>query len=267
MKEENYEDRILLFLDILGFKELINSSIKNSTEEFTVTQSIIKLINEIETVSKTGNKFSSKEVTQFSDTIVISFLLTDDKELHNCFYNINRILAIMLKSGFIFRGSITIGKLYHKDNLIFGPALVEAYNLELNSAIFPRVIINKQCIEIMKKQYTNNYKHKYRINTFDTNLYFLLKHDQDGFFYVDYFMCYIMFLRDKELMETDNKIRNKIKIGTKNTNSNVRAKYDWMKAKYNEMIDSFDDLLIDEVDLFIRRPDIELYYKQLSYID
>jgi len=39
------------------------------------------------------------------------------------------------------------GNLYHKSNLIFGPALIRAYELESKYAIYPRIIVDDQNIK------------------------------------------------------------------------------------------------------------------------
>ncbi|HTG56249.1 MAG TPA: hypothetical protein VL943_08285, partial [Niabella sp.] len=45
--------------------------------------------------------------------------------------------------GMMIRGGITIGDLIHEENgALFGPAMNEAYRLESNSAIYPRVVIS-----------------------------------------------------------------------------------------------------------------------------
>lgn len=41
---------------------------------------------------------------------------------------------------------MTYGKLYHEDNICFGPAMIKAYNLE-QEAIYPRIIVDNLAIE------------------------------------------------------------------------------------------------------------------------
>jgi hypothetical protein len=47
----------------------------------------------------------------------------------------------LLRSGYFARGGITKGRLYHDHNMVFGPALVEAYRLEREVAKFPRILV------------------------------------------------------------------------------------------------------------------------------
>ena len=50
----------------------------------------------------------------------------------------------MMSKGILLRGGITVGQLCHKDNIVYGPAMVEAYELESKSAIYPRVIVSEK---------------------------------------------------------------------------------------------------------------------------
>lgn len=44
--------------------------------------------------------------------------------------------------GIFCRGAITSGKLYHTKEMIFGQALIDAYHMEQELAVYPRIIIN-----------------------------------------------------------------------------------------------------------------------------
>lgn len=52
-------------------------------------------------------------------------------------------LAInLLRKGFLTRGAIVLGDLYHLDNAIFGPALIEAVAMEEEEAFYPRILMS-----------------------------------------------------------------------------------------------------------------------------
>lgn len=72
-----YEERIVLFLDILGFKELIESSAKK-TEEIDKIKKAIHTIREVFDITNTTRE---RTVTQFSDSIVVSFLTNENGEV------------------------------------------------------------------------------------------------------------------------------------------------------------------------------------------
>lgn len=70
---ENYEDRVVAFIDILGFREIINRTINNPT----LTEKVQRVLVRISDVKKDNDhgtlsqKELGKEVSVFSDSIVI----------------------------------------------------------------------------------------------------------------------------------------------------------------------------------------------------
>lgn len=81
MKQPNvkikYENRYVLFLDILGFKKLVEETAKDDTN--TKMEKLHDTLSIIQTFSKT--KRTERTATQFSDSIVISFAKKNDSEL------------------------------------------------------------------------------------------------------------------------------------------------------------------------------------------
>jgi hypothetical protein len=47
----------------------------------------------------------------------------------------------IFSSGILLRGAICVGDLFIGDHATFGPALIDAYDLESNVAVFPRIAI------------------------------------------------------------------------------------------------------------------------------
>jgi hypothetical protein len=47
----------------------------------------------------------------------------------------------LIAEGFFVRGALTLGKFHLREGLIFGPALIEAHDLERDVAIHPRIIL------------------------------------------------------------------------------------------------------------------------------
>jgi hypothetical protein len=179
----SYEQRLVIFIDILGFKNLITQS----KEDETVLKNILRALqtfNEFRDFNTDLKEFSeefsdstiiddSREITNFSDSIVISFKIEGIKTLE---FVINRLLNIMvdlLEYNVILRGGIAIGDMIHTEDIVFGPAFIDAYSLENEVASFPRIIFSK---EIVKKY----------------NIYSLggIKEDDDEYYYLDYFNLY-----------------------------------------------------------------------------
>lgn len=261
----NYEDRIVLFLDILGFKKIINETLSKEEEIFDKTQFIIETINEMVEISELAPKETSKNVTQFSDSIVISFKQNDIKEIPKLFYNLQRLIANLLSREILCRGAVSYGKLYHKDNLIFGPALVDAYETESQAALYPRVILDKSVIEVMKYHYTFENDNFFRKIRFDAEIGSYLKTDTDDKFYIDYFTGSMIFLKDEALFRVYKNLRKLIINGLRYKNPNINIKYGWMKNKYNKLPELLKRIDKDE-ELFVERKDIERFVKDFKPI-
>lgn len=210
-----YEDRLVLFLDILGFKTHIAQSI----QDHEVFDNIYQTIEKIHTYQDKFGRFPSREVTSFSDSIVISYPI-HASSLRRIFQEIRDIVLILLEFGFVCRGGVGIGELYHKGSVVFGPAMVEAYELESKHANFPRVIIRKEDID------------KYNLNLLEYDL----KEDDDGYYYFNIFNFF--YSESGEMMYISQFIKNRLEVIIKenisNTDTRIRAKYEWLSNKLNQ---------------------------------
>lgn len=56
---------------------------------------------------------------------------------------------LLLKNGFLCRGGIALNKHYSKSGFIFSPALIEAYKVESEKAIYPRIVISEDLIDFL----------------------------------------------------------------------------------------------------------------------
>lgn len=148
-KSFSYQDRFIAFVDILGFRDIIDRS-KREPPEVTIEEILSALnypepaakgemlIGEVGDISESDHK-----VTQFSDSIVISTEPSESGLLY-LVDHVERIVFNLLKLGVFCRGGIAKGLLFHEKNLVFGQAMIEAYDLEHEKADYPRVILSKE---------------------------------------------------------------------------------------------------------------------------
>jgi hypothetical protein len=99
-----------------------------------------------------SDKFhSSREISVFSDLIVISYSVQNEinllNNLHKLLHSIYFMQEHLAMNSILIRGGITCGPLYHKGDICIGPALLRAYELEQKLAVFPRVILDPLMIE------------------------------------------------------------------------------------------------------------------------
>jgi hypothetical protein len=60
---------------------------------------------------------------------------------------VSKLVIDLLHVGFLTRGALVVGDLYHRDNVIFGPALIEAFNIERGEAFYPRILLSEPVIK------------------------------------------------------------------------------------------------------------------------
>ncbi|MBQ8200068.1 MAG: hypothetical protein IJZ76_11685 [Lachnospiraceae bacterium] len=64
--------------------------------------------------------------------------------MHNINYQIRYVAFLdLLRIGIPVRGGVTVGLLIHDERKCFGPAMNDAYSMESEDTVYPRVIINQ----------------------------------------------------------------------------------------------------------------------------
>lgn len=242
-----YEDRVTVFLDILGFKSMLNETydFKKKEDNIEVIDNLVDVYNIISSFWNGGDNslnedhITSKFVSTFSDSIVISFRTDNDSAIFRTLSEVKILIMNLIYKGVIVRGAVSYGKLLHNEKMLFGPALVEAYILESKAENYPRIILDRAIIYLAGK-YNNG------INTSMEEMNFvesLLEKDSDGMYYIDYFFKAQEELDDplSEFSEYIGKLGNIIRKGMQASShpskADIRVKYSWMKEKYNDMVE------------------------------
>lgn len=118
-----YEKRLVAFLDLQGFKDDI---ILNYPPE--AIGSLFGKFNSLKGMLERDD--NDLQVTIISDSIVISVTLNKSENLIHFFNACSFFAKPRMGNLFIaIRGGIAYGDLHHKDNIVFGPALVDAYDI------------------------------------------------------------------------------------------------------------------------------------------
>lgn len=144
---KKYEKRLCLFLDVLGFSDLV----KNSNCA-VVDQVVLEIKNELKSNKVYINEIGHTAIaTTFSDCIVLS-IEVNDFDVVNATNVIVTATVKMLQDTYLnqnisLRGGISYGDLYHQNDNVFGPAMIEAYKLESQFADWPRVIFARSVID------------------------------------------------------------------------------------------------------------------------
>jgi hypothetical protein len=84
-------------------------------------------------------------MTTFSDNVVVSQRIGFDSELFLLLVGMMQVAAA--REGFWIRGGVTIGDLVHDKDVVFGPGLNRAYELESTVAVKPRIVLDANCLD------------------------------------------------------------------------------------------------------------------------
>lgn len=233
-----YEERVVAFVDILGFSAMICETEKNSKEIIEDSNKIRSVLQDIKDYQRNNEdnnyKEMGSEVTIFSDSIVISKSM--DWKYGDVFHTVLDMLHLqmdLLSKGILLRGGITVGNLYHRDNIVFGPAMIEAYKMESECAKYPRIIVDENIYERAKKNCPEQNTEEMEIEYIDELLY---KDVDDGRLFINYIGNVSEFDCADDHSIYLSQVRELIIDGLKKSEGKVLDKYEWMKKYFNSLI-------------------------------
>lgn len=139
----------IAYLDILGGKNIICNDDKNEH---------LNKINMIFEDALDESKIFANDifVKIFSDNILLA-LPTDnecrEQNITSIIGLVNNIIQEVADYGYLIRGAITEGDFFHNDIIVYGKALVEAVKMEEEYAIYPRIIVQREIVELLSQYF------------------------------------------------------------------------------------------------------------------
>jgi hypothetical protein len=88
--------------------------------------------------------------TMFSDLLVMATPADGPEVLAGLVKQGARLQLDLAQKGFFLRGGFTVGLFHDVEDIVFGPALVEAYGLEQREAVDPRVVVSDYAAECIR---------------------------------------------------------------------------------------------------------------------
>lgn len=155
-----FEDRAVAFIDVLGFSSFVNEAC-NANVALVKLQGLFDLLNNaIPTLDKSVSEAVPNELIPkhicISDSIILSAPLRTSLQGWSQYSGLDVIIMraiqlthMLLNSGYLIRGGISIGKVCHIDNNIVGSAYQDAYKLE-SKACMPRIILSAEAEQYWK---------------------------------------------------------------------------------------------------------------------
>jgi len=242
-RNPKYSRYAVTFFDILGFRSLVINK-----DPFGVVRALEGLIWFQESV--TAQSGTSVEFVAFSDSVVrarsipvnadpatlADILEAELLDLAKAQVNstLNRIWV---------RGGLCIGDLYINGNIVFGPALVKAYELESTIAKYPRIVVENETLRFLNVQ-----THKSRLDA-------LLQQADDGVWFIRYpSALYIQAEHDgadfTPLATFLEEHKSLIVNGAPPSSGldGVSLKYNWLTRFHNDYVRSLSERVFAETD-------------------
>ena len=237
MTNINYQLRYIAFLDLLGFKDMVKQSAVSQDVLNTIYRAL-SYIGDIQHDNYNGMLPMAdlgKQVTAFSDSIVISYDASMPGGGFHVLMDLVYICNDLLGIGIPVRGGVTVGQLIHDERKCFGPAMVEAYYMESQMAIYPRIIINPNVFEydLFRPGEANTIEYEAEY------LKGIIKNDcRDGQFFLDYMKQFNEFdepaVYDGYIWRTREFIIRNLNMYA--NDKKLYSKYEWLRWYYNETV-------------------------------
>ncbi len=189
------ETRIVAFIDILGFRHMVAGMGPENPASYSRIRRALAVLMDTESRSSAAGDIGFNEsdaklkVTSFSDSVVLSALpvgRTGNAERKICGLAMKLSISL-LREGIFCRGGIAVGPFHHENKVLFGPGMIEAYELESQSANYPRIVLADAVAEPLQPQFS------------DRNPVATIARDFDGHWFLDMFAT----LRAQLINESD----------------------------------------------------------------
>lgn len=145
-----YTDSYIAFLDILGFKQMVGmSECQSIFDIFSVFKNHMRSI-EIWLDKENGQYVDCTKVRMkvMSDSICFFVDASDLKNLLALIAVCQNLQCVLLDRAEpkLLRGAIVRGNIFQRDDIIFGPGLIKAYQKEENET-YPRVVLDSSVLQ------------------------------------------------------------------------------------------------------------------------
>lgn len=245
----NYEPRFALFFDILGWTDAVAASASGEVRTRDLA-SALDFLKGQEAIAQFHQKHSFEgdfQVTVFSDCI---FASTDKHGLESLLSALWFVTSGLLQNGFLVRGGLTFGPLYHKDGMAFGPAMLRAHHLESKVALHPRVLLDESLVETLGQGVP-----VFGMDGLVAGRVQRWRRGADGHTFFDFLQPYPLdppeHPSSNRLRATFLPVKDRILHGLSEYkgNARVRPKYIWLAAYFNEMLSEYEEHCVGLIDI------------------
>jgi hypothetical protein len=250
-----YRNSVVTFIDILGFRDIVMSDTPESV------QRKLRAIQRYAVPELSGENFGDdfEPVTvQFSDSIVrIRPIDTESNQAYPIGLVFHELLDIvhaqaeLTREGVLLRGGVAFGNMHFEDSILYGPALIKAYDLESKFALHPRIVVEPELIAECK----SNRLLRSKNNTLEQEFGYvesLLRQSDDGIWFVDYARAVESELDDPSMYIEFLEEHRDLIIACASRHQgfgSVAAKYMWLAKYHNNCVEDLSDAWFEHYDV------------------
>ena len=232
-----YQRSIVTFMDILGFREIIKS---RTPQQVTEVLDLFKRFSGADDY-KDSHEGAFPYVLTFSDSVIrvrqIDTELNKSRPQGLLYFELMDLLHAqgeLIFKGILVRGGVTIGPVAVGEQRVFGPAFIDAYDLESQFARYPRIVLSPTILKTLDNDPLLRADHNC-IEREHEFIYALLRQGDDAVWFIDYLSAF-----EKELDHPEDYyemlVRHKTLI-TEATNikglTSLALKYNWLAHYHN----------------------------------
>lgn len=149
-----FEERAVAYIDVLGFGELVKEAVVDRNRLQQLAALVDLLSSAVETLNSTVSTSVAPHLfpksIYISDCIILSAPLTDEhrRDYDGLSIVVMRVIQLshyFLRAGYLIRGGISIGKVWHSGLNIVGPAYQQAVEIE-KACVNPVVKLSESAI-------------------------------------------------------------------------------------------------------------------------
>lgn len=250
----HFQPSLCAFLDVLGFREVIETAYSEKNERHLLKDISDALNTATEEIKSFGEQTSMASVRFFTDSVIVGYTYWT-KEANVELGHLCELLAhyqlTMACKGFFIRGGISIGTLACEGDIVFGDALLKAHRLEAVEAGNPRVILDANLRDSIERNFPS-------ASEIDRNTWKArLMRDVDGYFFVNYLSAtyeqrhdprYGMVLWPSEERIMTHRMQVEQHLNNARPRPKVWAKYFWVANYHNSFCErlGFKHCKVDE---------------------
>lgn len=243
-----YRKSIVTFIDILGFKSTVDripayaiyDILKTFKKHAGATDE--EVVREFDLVKK----INWTRCVFFSDSVVRIRPLDSEHRDGSLFYEILDLLHAqwsLANQGVFIRGGLTIGEVHQDSDMLFGPALIQAYNLETSCAKYPRIVIDPAVFRAFRNDHDLRAGH-HNLSQDIAFINKLIRQGDDGLYAIDYLGAIRGEMDFPEafpdyLAEVKKQIVSQ--AGAAAGKHSILQKYLWMAKYLNEVSSKYTD--------------------------